>query len=73
MFNSDGVLTDKRMREKAKYDIDYPKHPAFLPKYDQVGDIDYVKPRDLKTPEELVMEWKRLFPQVEENPWLGLN
>ena len=73
MLNSDGVLTDKRMREKAKDDIDYPKHPKFLPKYDREGDVDYVKPRDLKTPEELVMEWKKLFQQVEVNPWLGLN
>ena len=35
MFDSDGVLTDKRMREKAKDDIDYPKYPKFLPKYDK--------------------------------------
>ena len=75
MFNSDGVLTDKRMREKAKDDIDYPKHPKFLPKYDQEGDVDYVQPQERLTPDELLMEWKRLFRQVEDinNPWLGLN
>ena len=75
MFDGDGVLTDKRMREKAKDDIDYPKYPKFLPKYDQEGDVDYVQPQERLTPEELLMEWKRLFRQVEDinNPWLGLN
>ena len=73
MFNSDGVLTDKRMREKAKDDIDYPKYPKFLPKYDKKGDVNYIRQQDLKTPDELIMEWKELLRQVPDNPWLGLN
>ena len=75
MFDSDGVLTDKRMREKAKDDFDYPKHPKYLPKHDLEGHVDYVKTQERLTPEDLLLEWKNLFQKVEarDNPWTGLN
>ena len=88
MCNSDGVLTDQRMREKAKDDFDYPKHPKYFPKHDQVGHIDYVKPQERLTAGNLLLEWKELFQKVktrdvsavaakiaaeDENPWEGLN
>ena len=88
MCNSDGVLTNQRMREKAKDDFDYPKHPKYFPKHDQVGHIDYVKTQERLTPGDLLLEWKELFQKVktrdvsavaakiaaeDENPWEGLN
>jgi len=88
MFNSDGVFTNKMMREKAKDDFDFPKPPKYFPKHDQVGHVDYVKPQDKTTPTNLILKCKALFQKIktrdavaltaklaeeDENPWSGLN
>ena len=72
MFNHDGILTDKEMRESAKDDFDYPKPAQFIPKHDNIGDVDNLQPQYRKTPDEMNLLWGELLEQIR-NPWMGLN
>ena len=72
MFNHNGVLTDKAMRESAKDDFDYPKAAQYIPKHDDIDDADNLQPQYRETPDEMNLLWEELFKQIR-NPWIGLN